>query len=107
MSHRVAFFNEQAKIGSIFVGTEGTFGLLPHGLEIYLGQNTNIEIKGYWPIKAQIPEEVLLKAEKEPTFFVFNQTQPEKVPAGWPIKLIAKYRKGVGDIYLQIYRVQI
>lgn len=103
INQTVAFLTNQTRSGQAFVGTEGTFGLLPYGLEIYLQQNSDITIKGYWPIPSQIPEELLAMARTRPTFFVFNQLQ--NPPQDWPLKLIARHQKGIGDKYLSLYRI--
>jgi 4-amino-4-deoxy-L-arabinose transferase-like glycosyltransferase len=99
----VEFLNKESERGKIYVATEGTFGPLPYALEVYLYKNHNIEIRGFWPIKEEIPKEVLEAAKTKPTYFVFNQTQ--RVPPGWPLKLIARYQKGVGNVYLHLYQV--
>lgn len=99
----IEFFRERAKNEKIFIATEGTFGLMPASLEIYLVDNPNIEIKGYWPLYEKIPEEVLQKSKEKETYFVFNETQ--KVPNKWPLTFIAKFQKGESDVYLFIYRV--
>lgn len=99
----VAFLNKESKKGKIYVATEGTFGPLPYALEVYLYKNHQVEIHGFWPLKTEIPEEVRESAKAKPTYFILNQTQ--EIPLGWPLKLIAKYRKGVGNVYLQLCQV--
>lgn len=101
----VVFFNQESSKNKIYVATEGTFGPLPYALEVYLYKNNQVEIHGFWPLKEKIPEEVLASAEKKPTYFVFNQTQLVPVNKDWPLKFVAKYRKGSGDAYLQLYQV--
>ena len=44
----VDYIKLRAKDEKIFVGTEGTFGLTPTALNIYLKDNKNVEVKGYW-----------------------------------------------------------
>lgn len=101
----IAFFAEQAKDKKIFIATEGTFGLMPYALELYLVDEPNIEIKGYWPVE-KIPEEVLLKAKVYPTFFLFYQRQD---PSSFShLKLIKEYRKGLAEdqlFYLRVFEV--
>ena len=46
----VAFFQNQARNQKIYIATEGTYGLMPESLEMYLVQNKNFKIQGYWPI---------------------------------------------------------
>jgi hypothetical protein len=101
----VEFLNQQSKEQKIYVATEGTFGPLPYALEVYLFKNHNVEIKGFWPLKEEIPIEATSAAQIKPTYFVFNQTQELPSTWKWPIKFIAKYRKGIGNTYLQLYQV--
>lgn len=82
----------QSKLGKVIVYTEGTFGLLPYAMEIYLVDNPNIEIKGIWPLPPEIPKEALDRAKDHTVFFVLNQTQV--VPHGWPLELVSEYQKG-------------
>ena len=100
----VAFAREEAQDKKIFIATEGTFGLMPASLELYLWDNHNVEIKGFWPVN-KIPEEVLERAEEKPAYFVFNETQ--KIPSDWPLRLIFKIRKGNGEAFLRFYKVTI
>lgn len=99
----VAFLNEKSKSEKVYVATEGTFGPLPYALEVYLYRNHNVEIHGFWPLREAIPPEATESARIKPTYFVFNQTQ--EIPAGWPLKLIARYRKGVSQVYLTLCQV--
>jgi hypothetical protein len=99
-----AFLLEQSKKGKVSVYTEGTFGLLPYAIEIYLVDNPNIEIKGIWPLPPEIPKEILDSAKDHGVFFVLNQTQV--VPHGWPMELVAEYQKGnLKDRKLRLFRV--
>jgi len=98
----VAFAKEEAKNGKIFIATEGTFGLFPASLELYLWDNPNVEIKGYFPVK-EIPAEVLKKAEIMPTYFVFNETV--EVPSNFPLKLIAEYHRPLPRYSMRLYQV--
>lgn len=106
----VAFLEEKAKDEKIFVGTQGTFGLMPYALEIYLGTNPNVTIKGYWPIKDNPPQEVLDAAKEMPTYLVFYQPCPPcegigKAPISWP--LIEEFQiKKDNDAYYTVYRLK-
>lgn len=100
----IAFFDGESKKGKIFVATQGTFGSLPtYAVEIYLGENKNIEKKGYYPLPQDIPQELLEKAKTMPVYFVFNDS--EFPPPMWPLTLLVKYQKGIGDRHLSIYQV--
>ena len=98
----VAFAKKEAQDKKIFIATEGTFGMFPASLELYLWDYPHIEIKGFWPVK-EIPPEVLEKAEEVPTFFVFNETQ--KIPKQWPLKLVAQYSRPDPHYSMKLYRV--
>ncbi|QQG41074.1 MAG: glycosyltransferase family 39 protein [Candidatus Levyibacteriota bacterium] len=100
----VALLKDQAAYGKIFVASEGTFGSLPtYTVEIYLGNNPNIDKRGIWPITAEIPEDILAKAKIMPTFVVFNNSRFP--PPKWPLIFVAKYQKGIGDAYMSVYKV--
>lgn len=108
----IAFFEELSKTQKIFVGTEGTFGLMPSAYEIYINDDKNIQLKGFWPIPETVPEEVLLMSKKMPTFFVFYQkctACPDKghAPSGWLSKStpVLEITKPSGKAYLTVYKV--
>jgi 4-amino-4-deoxy-L-arabinose transferase-like glycosyltransferase len=105
----IKYFKEQAKKGPIFIGTEGTFGLMPAGLDIYLGNNKNITTKGYWPVGEEVPKEVLENAKKMPTYFIFYQPCPSceysgDAPDTWPVTLISKFKKDE-NVYYSVYKI--
>jgi 4-amino-4-deoxy-L-arabinose transferase-like glycosyltransferase len=98
-----AFLAGEAKKGSIAVYTDGTFGLLPYAIELYLVDNPNVKIKGIWPLTQDPPEEMLTDALKKPTYMVFNQTQ---IMPLWPMEKIAEYQKGnQKDRKLRLYKI--
>lgn len=102
----IEYLNNQAIKQQIYVASEGTFGSLPTwAVEIYLGENKNIDKRGIWPLPKDFPEDLRAKAVLMPTFFIFNQTQTP--PRNWPLKLISRYQKGIGDSYLSLYQVII
>lgn len=98
----IAYLQNESRHGPLIIGTEGTFGLYPMALELYLGKDPNITIKAYWPV-GEIPQELISIAAVKPVFFVFKETQ--NVPQNWPLKLIAEYQRGDGPTYLKFYRV--
>lgn len=102
----VSFLKDKAAYGKIFVASEGTFGSLPtYTVEIYLGDNPNIEKRGIWPITEEIPEDILVKAKTMPTFVVFNNSQMP--PEQWPLTFAQKYQKGIGNAYMSVYKVDL
>lgn len=99
----VAYFNKISKRKKIAVYTEGNFGLLPAGLEIFLGNNTNISITGLWPVPEKYPPEMVSSIKKMPTFMVFFQNPP---PASWKLIEVLKIYKG-NNRYHYVYRVTL
>ncbi len=100
----IDYLREQAKTKKIVIGTEGTFGLSPAVYEIYLGNDPNVEIHGYWPV-GEVPLELLEKARQHPTYLVFKEAQSEKNFSKWPMRLIKKIQRGTGNTYLYFYEV--
>lgn len=107
----INFFEEQAKKGKIYIATQGTFGLLPYSFEIYLDQNKNITIQGFWPIDDNIPDKVLETSKKMPTYFLFYQPCVKckgigLAPETWKqMTLIYQKEKAKGLRYLSLYKV--
>lgn len=106
----VSFFEKEAQKNPIFVGTQGTFGLMPYSFEIYLVDNPNVTIEGFWPITEHPPLKLIEASRDMPTYVVFYQpcpicAQPGEAPATWRLKKIATYQKGAGSSYLSIYQV--
>jgi len=106
----IVFFEKEAEKKPIMIVTQGTFGLMPFAYEIYLIENKNIEIKGYWPTKDNIPDEVLKISEKKDTYFVFYQPctlceYPGAAPKAWPLEKVSEFKKGIGETTLSVYKV--
>jgi len=101
----VGFLKEESKNKPIAVYTEGTFGLYPFALEIYLWQYKNIEIHGFWPPPTIIPAEMVKSAMEKTTYVVVYQNQKK---FDWPITLLTKYQKGINkDVYTFLYKVEL
>ena len=101
----VAFFSERAKEGKIFIATEGTFGLMPETMEMYLVQNPNVTIKGYWPIENMLPKEALDFAKKMPSYFIFYQPQHVIISADFPLKLLFQIKEGNSNYFYRVYQI--
>jgi hypothetical protein len=100
----VQFLKNQPQNEDIFVGTEGTFGLLPYAFHIYFFGNTKIHITGFWPVNEnKLPQQIMEASGKNKTYFVFNENQKEITNPN--LKLIAKYQKGKGSTYMRLYEV--
>ena len=93
----VDFINQRSKKEKIFIGTEGTFGLTPAALNIYLKDNKNVEVKGYWPVDTSIQELTEIALTGKPTFLLLKDTQAPKPE--WPVDVVGKWRKGKGEVY--------
>ena len=80
----------------IMVATEGYFGTLPNGLQIYLDQVEKIDIRGVGQPIHYLPDEVLgaLKENKR-AYLVVNNTRLKIVDQS-ALKLIAEYPKPEG-----------
>ncbi len=100
----ISYFEKQAKNNKIFIATEGTFGLMPEAMEMYLIKNKNVTIKGYWPIDA-FPKEVLDYSQKMPTYFIFYQREHVVIPADFPLKLVFEVKQGNSNFYYRVYQV--
>jgi len=103
----ISILLEESKKEKIFVASLGTFGSLPtYSVEIYLGDNKNIEKEGIYPVPNTIPEGLLQRAEKMPTFVFFsNQDEFLNQIKNWPLKLVFEQKKGTGNSYTRLYRV--
>ena len=87
----------------IIVGTEGTFGLLPHGLELYTYGLNNLTITGYWPLNEIPPQDLRARESDENTiYFVLNNTQIDSTPPG--LEEILAYKKH-DDSWIRLYRL--
>ncbi len=91
------FLKEKAKVGQkVVVGTEGFFGSLPDGLQIYTQGLSNITVIGSSPYVGDIPESLTnsLTDPQNEVYFVVNKSRLH-LPADQMerLKLIAEYPK--------------
>lgn len=104
------YLSERAKNNHIYVGTEGTFGLMPYALEIAFNNNPNVTVKGFWPINATPPQELLDAAKTQETYVLFYQDCPDcesngVAPSSWPLQKVLQVKKIEPGIYLTLYKV--
>lgn len=66
------FLDEQSRKGLVVVGTEGSFGTLPDGLQIHLDKNRQVIVIGG---KATISAQLRDTAKEHQTFFVANRSR--------------------------------
>lgn len=106
----VEFFKNEAKDKKIYIATQGTFGLMPYALEIYLVNNPNITISGFWPVEDKMPRGVDETRKKIPTYVVFYQPcdiceNPGIAPVSWPVTPVRRYEKIHPSRYFTVYKV--
>ncbi len=88
-----AFLKERTKVNQIFVGTEGFFGTLPDGLQIYLEGTSNIRVIGVgWPVVEVHPSLVNSLVDNE-VYLLVNQSRLNLLPESHGLKLIKEYPK--------------
>lgn len=102
----IDYFGRQSQSEKIYVFTGGTFGLMPASLELYLGKNPNIIIKGIWPVEDKMPSEISEKAKVSPTFVLLYQPCPAckdlyGPPWNWPTQKVFQAERG----FLSIHKV--
>lgn len=110
VNETIAFLKQKAATQKIYVGTEGTFGLMPYALEMYFIDNPNVKIVGYWPINDTIPKEVLEVSKKMPTYFVFYQDCPScphmgVAPVQWNATPIFQIERIEKERYYTLYQI--
>ncbi len=111
VARAVKFLREESKNKKIFVGTQGTFGLMPYSLEIYLHESPNIKIMGFWPTDVRPPKEVISHAAKTPTYFVFYQacdfcSSIGIAPDSWSVKKIFQIEKEEKGQFFTLYKIE-
>ena len=117
VAQSIKILQKEAKNKKIFVATQGTFGLMPYALEIYLDKNPNIKIVGYWtdtdqwPSSQKPPKEVISRAKKMPTYFVFYQacsgcSAIGVAPDAWPVKKIFQIEKTEKGQFYTLYKIE-
>lgn len=86
------------------VYTEGTFGLLPHGVELYTSDLTKqVKITGLYPLMSVPPLLVRQNAEvNKETYFILNNTQVTALPPN--SEEILSFKKA-DDSYIRLYRI--
>lgn len=88
-----------------YLYTEGTFGILPHGIELYIdGKEANLFIEGIYPIDPDkvAKEYIIDRAKLNPTYMLINNTELESVPPN--LELIHKWDKAY-DTSMRLYQV--
>ena len=103
----VTYLTAEAAHQKVNVYTEGTFGLMPYAIELYLVDNPNVKITGIWPLPDSMPQEISRDASVSATYFVLNESQT--LPSKWSLTLIGEYEKANREDHkkLRFYRVGV
>lgn len=106
----IEILEKESKDKKIFVGTQGTFGLMPYALEMYLYENPNIKIVGIWPIKDTPPDELINASKTMPTYVLFYQPCPScknigEAPATWNLKKIYQVERSEQNSFTTLYQL--
>ncbi|MFH0864199.1 MAG: glycosyltransferase family 39 protein [Candidatus Gottesmanbacteria bacterium] len=99
----IAFFKEKSKNNKIAIYTEGTFGLLPAAIELYLADNPNIYIRGIWPVPNKLPNEIVKMVSNRPTYIIFFQNPP---PPAWSLEKVLEIQKGKSKRFNTVYQIK-
>lgn len=102
---------EYSKDKKLVVGTEGTFGLLPHALEIEFHQelmrnsqtDPEVVIQGYWPFD-HVPQRIMEASVSRPGYFIVYQYQGD-IPTQMPLQLVKEIRKPGDKKSIRLYKV--
>jgi len=87
------FFKEKAKSSKVFVGTEGFFGTLPDGLQIYLEGTPNITVIGVgWPVSG-VHQSLINSLVDNEVYLLVNQSRLNLSPQANGLVLVKEYPK--------------
>jgi len=86
---------KKAEKTSVFVGTEGFFGTLPDGLQIYLEKVPRVTVVGVgYPISG-VPESLINSLADNEVYLVVNQSRLQIPPNAYGLELVKAYPKAV------------
>lgn len=89
------FIKAEAKTKNVLVGTEGFFGTLPDGLQIYLETVPRITVIGVgYPI-ADLSPKLTNSLDDNDVYLLVNRSRLQIVPADYGLELIKAYPKAV------------
>ncbi|MBU3956802.1 glycosyltransferase family 39 protein [Patescibacteria group bacterium] len=89
------FIKEKAKEKNVLVGTEGSFGTLPDGLQIYLEKVPNVTVIGVgYPITG-VHSSLVNSLVDNDVYLVVNQSRLQIPPEAYGLKLVGEYPKAL------------
>ena len=91
------FLKIRAKTNSVFVGTEGSFGTLPDGLQIYLEGIANIRILGVGHPIVDLHSALTNSLVDNEVYLLVNQSRLSIPPEAYNLKLITSFPKAVNS----------
>jgi 4-amino-4-deoxy-L-arabinose transferase-like glycosyltransferase len=96
----------RSKTANVIVGTEGYFGTLPDGLEIYTDSLKNLTVFGVGIDLTDIPAKLLdARNHGDEVYLLFNQSRLKLTPSQQNnVTLVNRYQKP-GNDYLLLYRL--
>jgi hypothetical protein len=104
------FINDQLEQvrGNILVGTEGYFGTLPDGLQIYFDQNDRVTVLGVGQPVREISEKLLNATRDNQVYLVVNRSRMlvEGDPRLVLLKKFPKAQGPKGQDFLLLYKVK-
>lgn len=97
---------QRSKVANVIVGTEGYFGTLPDGLQIYTDSLKNITVFGVGIDLTDIPEKLTdARNHGDEVYMLFNQTRLKLTPTAQnKVTLVNRYAKP-GNDHLLLYRL--
>ncbi|MDD3679559.1 MAG: glycosyltransferase family 39 protein [Candidatus Shapirobacteria bacterium] len=102
----VRILTDASQERSVAVGTEGNFGLLSQGLEIYFADNPKVDVFGFYPLPALPNNDLLALAEEgKRVFFVLNNTPGDFSQDDF--LLVAEFPKVNNQGSLRLYEVVV
>jgi hypothetical protein len=77
---------------------------------MYLKDNKNVDVHGFWPVKEEMPGDVAESAKHTKTYVVFYQECPPcqavgEAPAAWPLKKILQIERIEKNTFFTVYEV--
>ena len=106
----IEFLKRESEHKKIFIGTQGTFGLMPYAFELYLVDNPNIEIKSYWPVDDTFLKDIEKHAAQKDSYVFFYQGCPScsaigLAPTDWPLEKVFQTQKLEKNNFVTLYKV--
>lgn len=87
------YLREKAKEKKVLIGTEGFFGTLPDGLQMYLEKVPNITILGIGLYLDKVPQQLINSTKDNEVYLLINDDRLKLDPKNYGLTLIASYPK--------------